>query len=189
MLEAAAEKSTVSEAIAVRVSAEQIVVGEETEKANIEAEKVAVMAAEVGKVQSEAEADLAKAEPAVAAAMAALDTIDKKDLSVCKTMTKPPPGVDDIFAAVVVLVAGVLPSVVTAKNGKVKENDNKYSVNVVATEDEENQVSAKLNLDTEAQTMDMKAYYSASKLLYSLCFLSFVPGYSIHILPNVVYIV
>ena len=127
MLEAAAEKSSVSEAIAVRVSAEQIVVGEETEKANVEAEKVAVMAAEVGQVQAEAEADLAKAEPAVAAAMAALDTIDKKDLSVCKTMTKPPPGVDDIFAAVVVLVAGVLPSVVTAKNGKVKEKDKDWN--------------------------------------------------------------
>ena len=48
-------------------------------------------------------------------------------------------------------------------NGKMKEKMNVYSVNVVATEDEENQVSAKLNLDTKAQTVDMKAFFSPSE--------------------------
>lgn len=43
--------------------------------------------------------------------MAALDTLDKKDLGTCKTMAKPPPGVGDVFSAVVVLMAGVNPQV------------------------------------------------------------------------------
>jgi len=31
--------------------------------------------------------------------MAALNTLDKKDLGEAKTMSKPPAGVDDVFAA------------------------------------------------------------------------------------------
>ena len=31
--------------------------------------------------------------------MAALDTLDEKALGECKTMGKPPPGVDDVFGA------------------------------------------------------------------------------------------
>ena len=49
-----------------------------------------------------------------------------------------------------------------------KEKMNVYSVNVVATEDEENQVSAKLNLDTKAQTVDMKAFFSPSEFNLSV---------------------
>lgn len=36
-------------------------------------------------------------------------------------MAKPPAGVDDVFAATMVLLAGVSPSVVTTKAGKVKD--------------------------------------------------------------------
>lgn len=36
-------------------------------------------------------------------------------------MAKPPSGVDDVFAATMVLLAGVSPSVVTTKAGKVKD--------------------------------------------------------------------
>ena len=71
------------------------------------------------------EADLAKAEPAVEAAMAALDALNKKDLGECKTMATPPKGVDDVFGAVVVLMAGVDPNIITQKSGKVRpENRN-----------------------------------------------------------------
>ena len=38
---------------------------------------------------------------AVEKAMAALDSLNVKDLSEAKTMSKPPKGVDDIFAAVI----------------------------------------------------------------------------------------
>lgn len=36
-------------------------------------------------------------------------------------MAKPPAGVDDVFAATMVLLAGTSPSVVTTKAGKVKD--------------------------------------------------------------------
>lgn len=36
-------------------------------------------------------------------------------------MAKPPAGVDDVFAATMVLLAGVSPAVVTTKAGKVKD--------------------------------------------------------------------
>lgn len=44
-----------------------------------------------------------------------------QDLGECKTMAKPPAGVDDVFAATMVLLAGTSPSVVTTKAGKVKD--------------------------------------------------------------------
>lgn len=44
-----------------------------------------------------------------------------KDLGECKTMGTPPKGVDDVFAATMVLLAGTSPTVVTTKAGKVKD--------------------------------------------------------------------
>jgi dynein heavy chain len=126
MLLEAEEKREVSEGIANRVSAEKKIVEAATADANVEKDKVEVMQKEIGAQQADAEADLAKAEPAVVAAMSALDTLDKKDLGSCKTMSKPPPGVGDIFSAVAVLLAGVNPAIVTQKNGKVKDKDRSW---------------------------------------------------------------
>ncbi|CAM9224257.1 unnamed protein product, partial [Choristocarpus tenellus] len=120
-LEDAEHKKTVAEGIAETVSREKAIVEVETAKAQVQAEQVAKTQAEVSVKQRDTEADLAKAEPAVVAAMAALDTLNKKDLGECKTMAKPPAGVDDVFAATMVLLAGVSPSVVTTKAGKVKD--------------------------------------------------------------------
>eukprot|EP00903_Cladosiphon_okamuranus_P015249 g14093.t1 len=120
-LEDAEQKKTVAEGIAETVSREKAIVEVETAKAQVQAEQVAKTQAEVSIKQRETEADLAKAEPAVAAAMAALDTLNKKDLGECKTMGTPPKGVDDVFAATMVLLAGTSPSVVTTKAGKVKD--------------------------------------------------------------------
>ena len=83
-------------------------------KANEISEKVSIQAKNCAD-------DLAKAEPAVEEAMKALDTLNKKDLSECKTMLKPPAGVDDVFAATQVLLAGVHPNVVVNKRGQVKD--------------------------------------------------------------------
>lgn len=44
-----------------------------------------------------------------------------QDLGECKTMGTPPKGVDDVFAATMVLLAGTSPSVITTKAGKVKD--------------------------------------------------------------------
>jgi hypothetical protein len=79
--------------------------------ANALAEESTAIAARASSVAADAEADLAAAIPAVQRAMAALDSLDKKELGECKTMVKPPPGVDDVFAADVVLLAGVSTSV------------------------------------------------------------------------------
>ena len=66
--------------------------------------------------------------PAVEAATAALDAVNVKHLRECKTMSKPPPGVDDVFGAVMVLFAGVKGSgiggaIAVQKNGKVLDKD------------------------------------------------------------------
>ncbi|CAB1113053.1 unnamed protein product [Ectocarpus sp. CCAP 1310/34] len=120
-LEDAEQKKTVAEGIAETVSREKAIVEVETAKAQVQAEQVAKTQAEVSIKQRDTEADLAKAEPAVEAAMAALDTLNKKDLGECKTMGTPPKGVDDVFAATMVLLAGTSPSVITTKAGKVKD--------------------------------------------------------------------
>jgi dynein heavy chain len=87
----------------------------------VEKEQIAKIAEEVGIKQRDTEEDLAKAEPAVEAAMEALRTLNQKDLSSCTGMLKPPPNLDEVFAATMVLLAGILPSVVVQKNGKVKD--------------------------------------------------------------------
>jgi dynein heavy chain len=84
-------------------------------------EKFCAHYSRVSKKQRDTENDLAKAEPAVEAAMQALDTLDQKDLSSCKGMLKPPPNLDEVFAATMCLLAGIMPSVVVQKNGKVKD--------------------------------------------------------------------
>lgn len=54
----------------------------ENEAAQVEAEKCGVIAKDVTELQARCEKDLAAAEPLVAQAEAALDTLNKKDLGV-----------------------------------------------------------------------------------------------------------
>ena len=123
MLDSAEEKRQVAEEIAINVQREKQVVEVENDKAKIEESKVAVIQAEVSSKQAEASKDLEQAEPALLKAMAALDSLDKRDLGNCKTMAKPPPGVDDIFASVMVLLAGINPNIIVQKSGKVREKE------------------------------------------------------------------
>ncbi|XP_053308775.1 dynein axonemal heavy chain 9 [Spea bombifrons] len=88
------------------------VVGVETEKvskekaiADEEEQKVAVIAEEVGRKQKDCEEDLAKAEPALAAAQEALNTLNKNNLTELKTFGAPPTAVVNVVAAVTVLTA------------------------------------------------------------------------------------
>ena len=92
----------------------------ETAKAEKEAALVAVIQKDVGEKQRSTAEDLAKAEPAVEAAMAALDSLDPKSLTECKGMIKLPGGVDDVFAASMVLLAGIYPNI-QHKKLKVKD--------------------------------------------------------------------
>jgi dynein heavy chain len=91
---------------AERVADERAKVAAENAAAQVEADKCALIAAEVSEKQASCEKDLAAAEPLVASAEAALDTLNKKDLGETKSLKKPPPGVDDITAVVIILLEG-----------------------------------------------------------------------------------
>ena len=59
----------------------------------------------MSKKQRDCETDLAKAEPALKAAAAALDTLNKANLTELKSFGKPPPAVVNVTAAVMALLA------------------------------------------------------------------------------------
>ncbi|XP_065503599.1 dynein axonemal heavy chain 9 [Caloenas nicobarica] len=88
------------------------VVGVETEKvsrekaiAAEEEQKVALITQEVEQKQKDCEEDLAKAEPALEAAQAALNTLNKKNLTELRSFGSPPSAVSNVTAAVMVLMA------------------------------------------------------------------------------------
>ncbi|XP_054702774.1 dynein axonemal heavy chain 9 isoform X6 [Grus americana] len=88
------------------------VVGVETEKvsrekaiADEEEQKVALITQEVEQKQKDCEEDLAKAEPALAAAQDALNTLNKKNLTELRSFGSPPSAVSNVTAAVMVLMA------------------------------------------------------------------------------------
>ncbi|NWY63744.1 DYH9 protein, partial [Erithacus rubecula] len=88
------------------------VVGVETEKvsrkkavADEEEQKVALITQEVEQKQKDCEEDLAKAEPALAAAQAALNTLNKTNLTELRSFGSPPAAVSNVTAAVMVLTA------------------------------------------------------------------------------------
>ncbi|NXF83974.1 DYH9 protein, partial [Sclerurus mexicanus] len=88
------------------------VVGVETEKvskkkavADEEERKVALITQEVEQKQKDSEEDLAKAEPALAAAQAALNTLNKTNLTELRSFGSPPAAVSNVTAAVMVLMA------------------------------------------------------------------------------------
>ncbi len=64
----------------MQVGVEKAKVNLENDAAQVEAEKCAVIAKDVTELQARCEKDLAAAEPLVAMAEAALDTLNKKDL-------------------------------------------------------------------------------------------------------------
>ncbi|XP_054832302.1 dynein axonemal heavy chain 9-like [Eublepharis macularius] len=88
------------------------VVGIETEKvskekaiADDEEQKVALITQEVQQKQKDCEEDLAKAEPALAAAQTALNTLNKTNLTELRSFGSPPSAVSNVTAAVMVLMA------------------------------------------------------------------------------------
>jgi len=94
-----------AETLAEKVGKEKASVGVEAALANVEAEKCAVIKVEVTQKQEDCERDLAAALPAVDKAMASLSTLNKKDLGELKSLKKPPSGIDDVMAAVLVLLS------------------------------------------------------------------------------------
>ncbi|XP_032695992.1 dynein heavy chain 9, axonemal [Lontra canadensis] len=88
------------------------VVGIETDKvsrekamADEEERRVALIMLEVKQKQKDCEEDLTKAEPALMAAQAALNTLNKTNLTELKSFGAPPPAVSNVTAAVMTLTA------------------------------------------------------------------------------------
>ncbi|XP_032287636.1 dynein heavy chain 9, axonemal [Phoca vitulina] len=88
------------------------VVGIETDKvsrekamADEEERRVALIMLEVKQKQKDCEEDLVKAEPALTAAQAALNTLNKTNLTELKSFGAPPPAVSNVSAAVMTLTA------------------------------------------------------------------------------------
>ena len=99
-----AEKVESAGEFAAKVDVEKAKATVENDAAQIEAEKCAVIAEEVSAKQVSVQADLDAAEPLVDQALAALDTLNKKDLGEAKSLKKPPAGVDDITAVILILL-------------------------------------------------------------------------------------
>ncbi|XP_067892376.1 dynein axonemal heavy chain 11 [Heterodontus francisci] len=103
-------------------------VGQQTEKLNqekavadAEEQRVTAIRAEVSKQQQQSEEDLAKAEPALCAANAALNTLNRSNLTELRTFPNPPAIVTNVTAAVQVLLApnGKIPKDRSWKTAKI----------------------------------------------------------------------
>jgi dynein heavy chain len=99
------QKNEDADALIKKVGVEQEKVGKEKEIADSEEKKVEKINIEVSKKKRDCETDLAKAEPALKAADAALNTLNKANLTELKSFGKPPPAVVNVTGAVMALLA------------------------------------------------------------------------------------
>ncbi|KAM3614782.1 uncharacterized protein V6R79_018954 [Siganus canaliculatus] len=93
------------EALIAKIGLQTEMISSKREAADAEAQKVAVIQAEVSVKQKDCETDLAKAEPSLTAATAALHTLNKVNLTELKAFPNPPAAVINVAAAVMVLLA------------------------------------------------------------------------------------
>ncbi|KAK7945776.1 hypothetical protein WMY93_001504 [Mugilogobius chulae] len=93
------------EALIAKIGQQKDKLNQERTVADGEEQKVAAIQAKVTKQQQETEDDLAKAEPALQAANAALNTLNRLNLTELRTFPNPPAIVTNVSAAVLVLLA------------------------------------------------------------------------------------
>ncbi|KAH0627401.1 hypothetical protein JD844_003041 [Phrynosoma platyrhinos] len=94
-----------AEALITKIGLQTEKVSKEKAIADAEEQKVVAIQTEVSQKQKECEDDLVKAEPALVAATAALNTLNKVNLSELKAFPNPPVAVTNVAAAVMVLLA------------------------------------------------------------------------------------
>ncbi|XP_042331037.1 dynein axonemal heavy chain 11-like isoform X2 [Sceloporus undulatus] len=94
-----------AEALITKIGLQTEKVSKEKAIADAEEQKVVAIQVEVSQKQKECEDDLVKAEPALVAATAALNTLNKVNLSELKAFPSPPVAVTNVAAAVMVLLA------------------------------------------------------------------------------------
>ena len=82
------QKKAETDVLLVQVGQESAIADEQAELGAIEAEKVGVISTEVGAFAAQCAADLAAAEPAIAAATEALNSLDKGSLTELKGMVR-----------------------------------------------------------------------------------------------------
>ncbi|TMS09367.1 Dynein heavy chain 11, axonemal [Larimichthys crocea] len=99
------QRNTDIEALLDKIGQQTDKLNQERAVADEEEQKVAAIQAEVTKQQQETEEDLAKAEPALQAANAALNTLNRLNLTELRTFPNPPAIVTNVSAAVLVLLS------------------------------------------------------------------------------------
>ncbi|XP_076978309.1 dynein axonemal heavy chain 11 isoform X2 [Tamandua tetradactyla] len=98
-------RSQDAEALITKIGLQTSKVSREKAVSDAEEQKVVAIQTEVSQKQRECEADLLKAEPALVAATAALDTLNRVNLTELKAFPTPPNAVTNVTAAVMVLLA------------------------------------------------------------------------------------
>uniref|UniRef100_A0A3Q1K2D2 Dynein axonemal heavy chain 11 n=1 Tax=Anabas testudineus TaxID=64144 RepID=A0A3Q1K2D2_ANATE len=93
------------EALIAKIGQQTDKLNQERAVADAEEQRVAAIQAEVTKQQKDTEEDLVKAEPALQAANAALNTLNRLNLTELRTFPNPPAIVTNVSAAVLVLLA------------------------------------------------------------------------------------
>ncbi|XP_018585062.2 dynein heavy chain 11, axonemal [Scleropages formosus] len=99
------QRNSDTEALIAKIGQQTEKLNQEKAVADAEEQRVAAIQAEVTKQQQETENDLAKAEPALQAANAALNTLNRLNLTELRTFPNPPAIVTNVAAAVLVLLA------------------------------------------------------------------------------------
>ncbi|XP_063285477.1 dynein axonemal heavy chain 11-like [Pelobates fuscus] len=109
-----------TEALIAKIGQQTEKVNQEKSIADAEERKIATIQAEITKQQQESSDDLAKAEPALQAANAALNTLNRLNLTELRTFPNPPAAVTNVTAAVLVLLSnGKIPKDRSWKAAKV----------------------------------------------------------------------
>ncbi|XP_023680034.2 dynein axonemal heavy chain 11 isoform X2 [Paramormyrops kingsleyae] len=98
-------KNQDAEALIGKIGYQTEIVSNKRETVDEEERKVTAMQAEVSLKRKDCETELAKAEPSLEAASAALDTLNKVNLTELKSFPNPPAAVSNVMGAVMVLLA------------------------------------------------------------------------------------
>ena len=99
------EKKEATDKLIVVVGQETNIAMEQKEIASVEEAKCSKIAEEVMEFQAVCEKEMAAAEPIIQAAMAALDSLEKKALGELKSLASPPAKVDLVTTGVIVLLS------------------------------------------------------------------------------------
>ncbi|CRG96277.1 dynein heavy chain, putative [Plasmodium gallinaceum] len=115
------EKKDAAEKYAIDIGNEKMIVKKESDLADIEEKNCLEIQKKVLKQQEDCENDIILGIPLVEQAEEALNTLNKKNIQELKTLNKPPPGVEDITAAVMQLLATIDTTINVDKFGKIKD--------------------------------------------------------------------